>query len=101
MPSSPDDRVIAALQRQRPEVLRLRTTRTTREIEDVIAHPGPAQGVSVPARLLTEENVQALRSRGLWVQAYCVNSMRLANRLSAWGTNGITTDALTLMSALG
>jgi hypothetical protein len=57
-------------------------------------------GVSAKDSLLTRQVVSALRSRGLHVQVYSVDSMARVDALAAWGATGVTTDNLAIMRTL-
>src|SRR5579883_444055 len=53
---------------------------------------GHVEGVSAARWLLTPEDVRAFQRRGLRVIAWTVNASTEAEKLAAWGVDGITSD---------
>lgn len=85
-----------------PKSLRMLSIGTAAQLRAVLqSDPSSAyEGVSVADGLLTAETTLELQQHHLWIQAWTVDTMLRANQLAAWGVNGITTDNLSMLSAL-
>jgi glycerophosphoryl diester phosphodiesterase len=101
--STADMQALNRLRHRLPGSIRLLTVGSGPALARLLAlapKPGEINGVSIEQHLLTRSVVEALRGRGLLVQAYTIDQMSRINLLAGWGVTGITTNNVTAMAAL-
>ena len=102
--ASRDPLVLAAFAERLPDVYRLLSIGSQRELDALRADPALAaaiDGVTIRATLLDRETVAWFGERNLLVMAWTVNELGRVNELVDWGVDGITTDNLAIAQLLG
>jgi glycerophosphoryl diester phosphodiesterase len=92
--SSQQWRILRAIHALAPEVDTFYSIDVQAKLDlflSVIERDNQPRGVSCRHSLLREQVVERLHARGLWVLAWTVDDLDEAQKLAAWGVDGITT----------